>query len=139
MKLTMGQAAKQVSMSKTTLSRAIKSGKISSEKLSNGSYLIDPAELFRVFPPNSNANQSQLRYATSSVTHEEPAVTPSIALELVRLETENAALKHEIEWLSDQVSDLKEQRDDWKQQASIVKVIADLRPKGGLWGFFKRS
>lgn len=139
MKLTMGQAAKQASVSKTTLSRAIKSGKISSEKLSNGSYLIDPAELFRVFPPNSNANQSLVRSSSYSVTPDETAVTPSIALELVRFETENAALKHEIKWLSEQVSDLKEQRDDWKKQASIVKVIADLRPKGGLWSFFKRS
>ena len=45
MKLTMGQAAKQVNCSKATLSRAIKEGRLSAEKREDGSYAIDPSEL----------------------------------------------------------------------------------------------
>ncbi len=48
--LTMGQTAKQAGISKATLSRAIKSGKISAKKNTRGGWDIDPAELFRVYP-----------------------------------------------------------------------------------------
>lgn len=49
MKLSLGQAAKETGVSKATISRALKSGKLSGEKDGN-QYKIDPAELFRVFP-----------------------------------------------------------------------------------------
>ena len=51
MSYTLGDAAKAVGKSKTTLHRAIKSGKISAIKSEDGSYSIDPSELHRVFPP----------------------------------------------------------------------------------------
>lgn len=140
MKLTMGQAAKQASVSKTTLSRAVNSGKLSAEKQSNGSYLIDPSELFRVFPRNRTITPPLQPSGTPNGTAEQASVTPSVSLELVRLETENAALKREIALLTEQVADLKIDRDGWKQQAAVVKVIADMRPKSGLiWSLFRRS
>lgn len=46
---TLGEAAKQVGKSKTALSKAIKTGRMSANKNGN-SYSIDPAELFRVYP-----------------------------------------------------------------------------------------
>jgi excisionase family DNA binding protein len=48
---TLGQAAKATGKSKPTLSRAIKNGVISAHRQDDGSYLIDPAELHRVFEP----------------------------------------------------------------------------------------
>lgn len=51
MKLSLGQAAKEAGVSKATISRAVKQGKISAEKVGN-QYEIDPAELFRVYPRN---------------------------------------------------------------------------------------
>lgn len=51
MKLSLGQAAKEAGVSKATISRAVKTGKISADKVGN-QYQIDPAELFRVYPPN---------------------------------------------------------------------------------------
>jgi predicted site-specific integrase-resolvase len=51
MSYTLGDAAKAVGKSKTTLHRAIKSGRISAKKSEDGSYSIDPSELHRVFPP----------------------------------------------------------------------------------------
>ena len=46
---TLGQAAKATGKSKPTIQRAIKSGLISAKRNENGSYTIDPAELYRVF------------------------------------------------------------------------------------------
>jgi hypothetical protein len=53
MHLSLGQAAKATGMDKSTISRAIKSGKLSATRKENGGYAIDPAELFRVFAPAS--------------------------------------------------------------------------------------
>lgn len=54
--LTLGKAAKEVGISKPSLSAAIKKGKISARKNEKGHYEIDPAELFRVYPPKSKPN-----------------------------------------------------------------------------------
>jgi len=51
MKHTLGTAAKACGVARTTILRAIKSGKISAAKDEMGSYAIEPAELHRVFPP----------------------------------------------------------------------------------------
>jgi len=51
MKYTAGQAAKAVGVSTATISRALKEGKISGSKDTGGAWMIDPAELHRVYPP----------------------------------------------------------------------------------------
>ncbi len=51
MSYTLGQAAKATGLSKMTLSRAIKKGTISASKNEAGEFVMDPAELHRVFPP----------------------------------------------------------------------------------------
>jgi len=59
MQLTVGLAAKEIGKAKTTVSRAIKSGKLSAKKNDDGSYSIDPAELFRAFPPKAETVKAQ--------------------------------------------------------------------------------
>jgi hypothetical protein len=49
-KLTQGQAAKAVGVSRTTIWRAMKDGRLSYEKSDDGSFQIDASELLRVFP-----------------------------------------------------------------------------------------
>ena len=46
---TLGQAAKATGKAKTTIQRAVKSGKISATKSDSGAYDIDPSELHRVY------------------------------------------------------------------------------------------
>jgi len=86
---TLGMAARATGLSKSTIYRAIKSGRISAGRSDTGDYAIDPAELHRVFPPlpaeeEDTRNSSAKRGATG--------VEPSdIALEKARLEAEVAA------------------------------------------------
>src|SRR5215213_8660562 len=47
--LTLGAAAKLTGLNRTTVLRAIKSGKLSAARRDDGSYVIDPAELERVY------------------------------------------------------------------------------------------
>jgi len=65
MQLTVGLAAKEIGKAKTTVSRAIKKGKLSATKNDDGSYSIDPAELFRAFPPKAETVKAQ-SHATAS-------------------------------------------------------------------------
>jgi len=68
MMLTLGQAAKETGLAKSAISRAIKSGRLSAVRQENGNFSIDPAELFRVYPSNSNGQLQKERLATHDGT-----------------------------------------------------------------------
>src|SRR5262249_57525855 len=84
------QADKETGMDKSTISRAIKSGKLSATRKENGGYEIDPAELFRVFAP-------------ASKKMEPPALAPNTAMDgssenqALRLQWEAAALRIQLQ------------------------------------------
>src|SRR5918998_821939 len=62
MAYTLGQAAKAVHRDKTTLLRAIKSGKVSAVRdAATGGWLIEPAELHRVYPVTVDAVADAVR------------------------------------------------------------------------------
>src|SRR5690349_23737960 len=48
--LRLSEAAEQVGVSKSTLFRAIRAGRLSATRTDDGLFLIDAAELFRVYP-----------------------------------------------------------------------------------------
>ena len=62
--LTLGQAAKETGLSKPSISKAIKTGRLSAVKTENGEYQIDPAELFRVYPVTSKPKADILQEKT---------------------------------------------------------------------------
>lgn len=134
--LTLGQAAKHTGLSKSTISRAISSGKLSVVSKGTGSYSIDPSELFRVFPKNGSGNTQLSQLATQNET----LIQPSQRHDTAALIAEIAGLKAVILKLEDQIIDLKQQRDGWQEQAqSSQRLLVDMRPKVGLFGFLKRG
>lgn len=109
MSYTLGMAAKATGKSKTTIQRAISKGLISANKEENGRYAIDPSELHRVFPMISGdavAKPSQVD--TSRPPDETPLKVKVEALETM-LEREREAL-----------SEMRSDRDAWKQQATAL-------------------
>jgi len=62
--LTLGQAAKETGLSKPSISKAIKTGRLSAVKTENGEYQIDPVELFRVYPVTSKPKADTLQKET---------------------------------------------------------------------------
>jgi excisionase family DNA binding protein len=53
MPLTLAEAAQATGLNRSTILRAIKSGKISGARDENGAWAVEPIELHRVFPPAS--------------------------------------------------------------------------------------
>jgi excisionase family DNA binding protein len=124
MRYTLGEAAKATGKSKTTVQRAIAKGKISAEK-NGGGYSIDPSELHRVFPLQRVDTVSR----DPDVNTSRPLETiDNTSILRVRIEALEALLSREQEV----TSDLREDRDKWRQQATALLV--DQRPKG----FFSR-
>lgn len=117
MAYTLGAAAKASGKSKATISKAIKSGRISALKDETGVYQIEPAELNRVYPLNVDGNRDR-----TPQTPEEPSDKgPSVKELQARLEAaqERLADKEAL------IADLREDRDRWRQQATAL--LADQR------------
>src|SRR3712207_9361709 len=53
--LSLREAAQQARTSKSTILRAIQSGRLSATRTDDGGHSIDPAELFRVYSPKGSA------------------------------------------------------------------------------------
>jgi excisionase family DNA binding protein len=123
---TLGEAAKATGKSKATISKAIKSGRISAHKDETGTFHIDPSELHRVYP------------STVSSEHiETPVNAPEKSDFDGTIRELQARLEAAHERLSDKegvIADLREDRDRWRQQASAL--LADHRPKGFLKRLF---
>ena len=127
MSYTLGEAAKAVGKSKTTLHRAIKSGKISASKTDDGSYVIEPSELHRLYPKVTGGTVDAPSPRNDTEQHSNDLGTLRIQLEIQEKERER-----ERELLQETIADLREDRDKWRQQATAL--LEDKRPKG----FFKR-
>ncbi len=111
MSYTLGTAAKATGLSKATMHRAIKSGRISATRHEDGSYTIDPAELHRVFPPVSEGDGDGNGAVRRSETHAGTAETVETALLNAKLEAEIAGLKELLRVHKEQVDDLRTERD----------------------------
>lgn len=120
---TLGEAAKATGKSKATISKAIKSGKISASKGTNGAYKIDPSELHRVYPTNSLPKHQSERKETPSNTEANTCISPQIK----ELELKLEAAQERLADKEEQLTDLKEDRDKWRQQATAL--LEDQRPK----------
>jgi excisionase family DNA binding protein len=102
--LSLSQAAKLMGKSKSTINRAIKTGKLSATRHEDGSYSIDPAELARALDVEP-VEGAKRRDADPDGTH---------LLERI------AALESMLNREREISADLKEDRDHWRQQATAL-------------------
>jgi len=123
MSYTLNDAAKATGKSKTTIHRALKSGKVSATKMDSGAYAIEPAELHRVFPPVPTE-----RNAERSIRNEEEHPRNDLGTLRIRLEFTEKERERERQQLEETIADLREDRDRWRQQATAL--LEDKRPRG---------
>jgi len=103
--LTLGEAARQVTVTKSTLHRAINDGRLSANRDEQGHYQIDPAELFRVFEPvtrntpSNNSEQERNSARDDTVPSMEHSGTPR-----------NSAADDSVRWYQQQIEELQEEK-----------------------------
>lgn len=125
---TLGEAAKATGKSKATISKAIKNGRISALKGDDGVFKIDPSELHRVYPPTVNFSPNELTLDTVVNTQNDSRIK--------ELEARLEAARERILDKDSVISDLRDDRDRWRQQATAL--LEDKRPKGFFRALFKR-
>jgi uncharacterized protein involved in type VI secretion and phage assembly len=114
---TLAQAAQVTGKNRSTLLRAIKTGKLSAHKQDDGSYLIDSSELFRVYDAQGALVQM---HKHAQATHNPAQGTQNELIE---------ALREQIELLRDQVIREQEQADHWRNQATMLLTHQPETPK----------
>lgn len=118
------RAAELTGKSKSTIQRAMKSGKISYEMDSNDRRVIDVSELERAFGlmPQESENKG-----TKTVEAEIEKATQ--LLEMERLKMRIRMLEDQLDLSREQVNDLKEQRDQWQKQAQQTLITSQYSQK----------
>lgn len=124
MGIPLKEASEQVGVTRQTIMKAIKIGRISAEKTSNGEWRIEPVELFRVWPAVKGGQHPLHVKLTAGDTSD----APSSANEIVDL------LKAQIDLLKSQLDDVRSDREDlrndrnhWRQIAQR-SLLTDQRP-----------
>lgn len=121
------RAAELTARSKSTIQRAMNSGKISYEIDANGRRLIDVSELDRAFGLKQGGASSPSQPQASSVEQElEKAAN---LLEAERLKMRIKMLETQLETAETQIEDLKGQRDQWQKQATQVLLTSQYSQK----------
>lgn len=128
MQYTAGQAAQATGKNIATITRAIKSGRISALKDASGAWRIDASELHRVFPMSTQVlRKPQMQSDATPLQEQSKSQTAAFEQELATLRERVAAQSKLLEERVSQISDLKEDRDRWRQQAT--SLLSDLRPE----------
>ena len=120
--LSLREAASTTGTNKSTIWRAIKSGRLSATRLDGGGFAIDPTELFRVFEPQQSEQRREPHRAGHDATADSgdlqrPATpaTDELALKVV-------ALDAEIRGLRELLAEVRQSRDQWQAQAEDWKT-----------------
>src|SRR3954447_13625624 len=112
--LNLREAAEMAGTSKSSVFRAIRSGRLSATRTDSGEFRVDPAEVMRAY---AKENVS-LRGRRASV--EQPEAAPDTGRSAA--ESEVLALRTEVRLLREMTDDLKAQRDKWQLQAERLAL-----------------
>ena len=123
MPYTLGEAAIACGKSKSTLSKAIKSGKISAFKNDHGAFEIEPSELFRLYPPTPPPIEQNTIETVGVEQKETPKNTNNIEMLEAKLQMAN----ERIDELKLDKEKLEIDKEQWRQQATNLLAAPDRR------------
>lgn len=141
--LTLRQAAELTGKSKSTLTRAIKSGRLSASRDAEGMYAIDPAELARAYPfakPPDAPHEALHGAPRNSETEPDDAAILRLRLSLLVVEQdrERIAAEREREQLIETVADLRGRLDRAEQRINALISNQGLKKQKSWWPWSQR-
>lgn len=123
------RAAELTGRSKSTVQRAMNSGKLSFEIDANGRRLIDASELDRVFGLLPQGNGAANGTATQESSSQAELQRAADMLEIERLKMRVRGLEEQIEIVRDQLEDMRGQRDLWQKQSQQILITSQYSQK----------
>ncbi len=142
MMLSLRQAAEEAGVDKMTISRAIKSGRLSANRESKKSpYQIDPAELGRVFPlaekktvSDTSQKDNARRKKTEDVSFEIRLLRRELELRDKEMELIETERRRERAQLTDTIDDLKTRLDDATSERNrLTHLLTDQTQRKGVF------
>jgi hypothetical protein len=124
---TLGEAAKAVGMSRTSILRSIKAGRIRAGRDELGQWAIEPCELHRVYPPLTDDNDTGNGTGERGATGGDTALVEANARASL-LEQRLGDLRTMLDDMRGQRDDMRGERDHWREQAQRL-VLADQRER----------
>jgi len=118
------RAAELTGKSKSTIQRAMNSGKLSYEVDVNNRRIIDVSELERVFGLKSSSVEK-----TSSPSVEQELEKAAQMIEMERMKMRIKMLEEQLEVANNTIEDMKSQRDQWQKQAQQVLITSQYSQK----------
>ena len=115
--LSLTKAAEEVGISRSALFKAIKNGRVSATKNGKGEFIIDPAELFRVYQPVNKVN----------VNLHQPSQQQDIAKETAET-VEITILKQLLKQVESERDDLRRRLDDEAQERRKLTMLLTHQP-----------
>lgn len=130
MQYTAGDAAKATGKNIATITRAIKSGKISATKDGAGAWRIDPAELHRVFPPLAQPLQiASAQEGASPAQEGNPNTDKALLDEVATLRERVRNQAQLLDDRADQIADLRSRLDrEGEERRRLAAILTDQRP-----------
>lgn len=128
MQYTAGQAAEATGKNIATITRAIKSGKISASKGDSGAWEIAPAELHRVFPPLAQTlrNPEMQGNATPAQGAQTPMSDNALHKELATLRERIRAQDEILADRADTIADLRLRLDrEGEERRALTAILTD--------------
>lgn len=111
MKLSLNQAADATGKNKGAISKALTTGKMSGEKLPDGSWSIDPAELQRWLDATRPRGNGKPPLPTLETHKRKPLETPDLATELAVVRAQLVMGERERQAMSETIEDLRKRLD----------------------------
>jgi hypothetical protein len=125
---SLAQAAKAAGKSRPTIARAIKSGKLSAGRATDGSYEIDPAELARVFPLAGHGAGTMKQFVPPDGVDASMLMSPALS------ELERDALQARIAEQSETIRQLWQRLDsEAEERRRLLALLTDRRPWWRRW------
>jgi len=125
MRFTLTAAAKEAGISKGTISKALKSGRLSGDRQEDGSFQIDASELFRVYPRKPEQPVSE----TSSKPSETGIAPAETTVEMAVLRVRVEMMEREREMAQETIADLRRRLD--RAEDRILALQAPEKPQDG--------
>jgi hypothetical protein len=129
MPYTLAAAASASGVNKSTVLRAIKSGKITGTKDENGEWHVEPAELHRVYPPVADA---------AAGTDAMPRHAVGDAAVLAMAQQHAAQAEERLSELKAMLEDMRSDRDAWRDQAQRL-ALPSPQPSLSWWRWLRTS
>ena len=127
MTYSLQQAADAAGVNKSTVFRAIKAGKVSATRNGHDRWLIEPAEIHRVYPPATQGNR-KLK-GDGNDTHQ---------ADLAEANQRAAMAELEVSLLRATTEDLRRDRDSWREQAQRLALPAPANARSKRWWWRSR-